>query len=73
MEKAKASHTTHWDMDYLPRKDLDTLYRNVSGGAPGSSEQPPPSTKPGRRRGWVLAAAVVIPVILAAVWLLAGK
>jgi hypothetical protein len=25
-DQAKDRHTTHWDMDYLPRKEVDALY-----------------------------------------------
>ena len=30
MEKAKSQHTTHWDLDYLSREEVDALYSHNS-------------------------------------------
>jgi len=30
-EQAKDRHTTHWDMDYLPRKEVEALYAKSDG------------------------------------------
>lgn len=40
-ETAKVQHTTHWDIDYLSGKEVDTLYGKDSGAS--SSEQPKPA------------------------------
>ena len=35
-EDIKASHTTHWDLDYLSRAELEALYRkNRKAGSSG--------------------------------------
>ena len=30
-ESEKVKHTTHWDMDYLPQKEVDALYGRTGG------------------------------------------
>ena len=38
-EEAKELQTTHWDMDYLPRKELEELYGNVEQNEDGLSSK----------------------------------
>ena len=45
-EEAKDRHTTHWDMDYLPQKEVDDLYAHPREKTPLSSQKG--SHDPGR-------------------------
>ena len=38
-ESEKIDHTTHWDMDYLPLKEVEALYRGADG-KPDSNASP---------------------------------
>ena len=44
-DEAKARQTSHWDLDYISREELDTLY-NVGRG---ESETQQPNQAHGRR------------------------
>jgi hypothetical protein len=42
-EDIKARHTSHWDLDYLSRAELDALYRKNRGeSGRGDSKAPGP-------------------------------
>ena len=65
-ETAKVRHTTHWDMDYLPLKEVDALYAKADDSpAPAAKEKArPDSERLGRyfRRLplWLVLLAVVL-------------
>jgi hypothetical protein len=40
-EDIKAQHTSHWDLDYLSRDELDALYRKNRGESTGKDRQAP--------------------------------
>ena len=50
-EQAKDRHTTHWDMDYLTRKEVEALYTKAKK-KPGKRE-PDVEANPARI-GWIL-------------------
>jgi hypothetical protein len=67
-EQPKATHTTHWDLDYLSQADLDALYaKNRREGGFGDSKPKWPT----RRKILVAllagATAVLLLLILALV------
>jgi hypothetical protein len=53
-EQAKDRHTTHWDMDYLTRKEVEALYSKAKE-KPGKRE-PDVEGNPARI-GWTLIIA----------------
>ena len=60
-EDVKAKHTTHWDLDYLSRDELEALYRkNREQGAAGERK----SNEADRRKPAAAAAAVIAAVVL---------
>ena len=60
-DQAKDRHTTHWDMDYLPRKDVEALYAKTEKKQP--RKEPDVEGDP-RRIGWTLIIAGVVLLIL---------
>ena len=45
LEESKVRQTTHWDMDYLPRDEVQALYaRGASRSAEAFSSVPSPKT-----------------------------
>jgi hypothetical protein len=64
VEEVKVSHTTHWDLDYLPECELEALYAK----AVPADEDPP--RDPERRSGgtrvlWIVLGAVALLLLLA--------
>ena len=63
-DQAKDRHTTHWDMDYLPRKEVDALYAKSS--TMQKKKEADTEGDPGRI-GWILIIAGVSLLILSLV------
>ncbi len=61
-DQAKDRHTTHWDLDYLPREEVESLYADSKKKKGGS--EPEIEKNPGRI-GWTLIIAGVALLILA--------
>lgn len=60
-DQAKDRHTTHWDMDYLTRKEVEALYskpKKKSGKREPNVEGDP------ARIGWILIIVGVALLIL---------
>jgi type VI protein secretion system component VasF len=57
-EQAKDRHTTHWDMDYLSRKEVEKLYTNAAQA--GKARQT-------RRRYLAITAVICLLILCAAV------
>jgi len=55
-DQAKDRHTTHWDMDYLPRKEVEALY--AKSQKKRKKREPEGEGDPGRI-GWFLVFAGV--------------
>ena len=60
-DQAKDRHTTHWDMDYLPRKEVDALY--AKSKKKRAKKEPDTEGDPSRI-GWTLVIAGVALLIL---------
>ena len=60
-DQAKDRHTTHWDMDYLPRKEVDALYAESE-----KKQHKKESDMEGdpTRIGWTLIIAGVVLLIM---------
>ena len=60
-DQAKDRHTTHWDMDYLPRKEVDALY--AESRKKRHTKEPDMEGDPARI-GWTLIIAGVTLLLL---------
>jgi hypothetical protein len=60
-DQAKDRHTTHWDMDYLPRQEVDALY--AQSDRKRHKKEPDMKEDPGRI-GWTLIIAGVTLLLL---------
>jgi len=60
-DQAKDRHTTHWDMDYLTRKEVEALY-SKSKKKPGKRELDVEGDP--ARIGWILIIVGVALLIL---------
>ena len=63
-EQAKDRHTTHWDLDYLSRKEVEALY--AKSEKKPKKREPDMEGNPGRM-GWLLIIAGVGLLILSLV------
>ena len=56
VEREKIRHTTHWDLDYLPKEVVAEWYRKTSAGT-GKTAPPTEDRRRQRRLGLVLMGA----------------
>lgn len=66
LESEKARHTSHWDMDYLPLKELKSLYRRRMNYSDRRSLDSPSYLRLKRRLGWALVASALAMLALVA-------
>lgn len=67
VEETKVRRTTHWDMDYLPRDEVQALYaRGTSRPAEASASDPLPKSLPPRQLGIICIAVGIGLLVVAA-------
>jgi hypothetical protein len=57
LEEGKIRRTTHWDMDYLPLRQVDALYERPSVHPGEPPAESPPETTTNRRWGLICILA----------------
>ena len=67
LEETKVRQTTHWDMDYLPRDEVQALYaRDTIRPAEAFASDPPPKSLPSRQLG-IICIVIGIGLLIVAV------
>jgi hypothetical protein len=70
MEEAKRRHTTHWDIDYLPREEVEALYGLDAESSYDAKANGQIKDKGDRRHLVIKAVVVLIVMIMMIIWYL---